>query len=158
MDSKRYKRTKTFIDRKVQGALVRRMAFHWFTFLLIGTAVTIVFQYLTDPFKGLDAHFRYFLGHQSGFLAVMFCVTPIFLYDTVKLSHRFAGPILRLRRGLHELASGDEAERVTFRPGDFWGELADDFNAILDRRMLMTPSPSTGSEASAPRVLEETAS
>jgi methyl-accepting chemotaxis protein len=136
-NSKQLKRKKTFIDRNVQGALVRRLALHWFSFLIVGTAVTLVFQYLTDPFKGLDKHFDYFLQHQAGFITVMLCMTPVFLFDTVKLSHRFAGPILRLRRALKELASGDEVERVTFRPGDFWGELADDFNAVLDRQQLL---------------------
>jgi methyl-accepting chemotaxis protein len=131
--NKKSKRSKKFVDRGVQGALVRRLAAHWIAFLVIGTAVSLMFQYLTDPFTGLDKHFEYFLQHQAGFIAVMLCMTPVFLYDTVKLSNRFAGPIFRLRRALKELAKGDDVERISFRPGDFWGELADDFNAVLDR-------------------------
>lgn len=136
MATNKVRRRKKFIDRDVQGALVIRLATHWFSFLLVGTAVSLVLQFLTDPFRPVSQHFNAFLHNQAGFVMVMLCMTPIFLYDTVKLSHRFAGPILRLRRALNELAHGDQVERVKFRPGDFWMEIADEFNSVLDRISL----------------------
>ena len=153
MARKRNNRKKTFVDRNVQGALVRRLVFHWLVFLLVGTAVTLVFQYLTDPFTSMDEHFSSFLQKQSGFIAVMLCMTPIFVLDTVKLSHRFAGPILRLRRGLRELAAGEDAQRMTLRPGDFWTDLAVEFNAIVDRQQLT--SHANAAPTAAVRAVEE---
>jgi hypothetical protein len=136
MATNKVRRRKKFIDRDVQGALVIRLASHWFAFLLVGTAVSLVLQFLTDPFRPVSEHFQAFVHNQAGFVLVMLCMTPVFLYDSVKLSHRFAGPILRLRRALNELAHGDEVERVKFRPGDFWTEIADEFNCVLDRISL----------------------
>ena len=157
MSNTKSKRKKTYVDRNVQGALVRRLAMHWLLFLLVGTGVSLAFQVLTDPFTSFRAHITLFLKHQSGFLAVMVCMSPIFLYDTVKLSHRFAGPILRLRRSLHDMAEGREVERVHFRPGDFWTELADDFNAIVDRQRLTTYTEEGASPTQAQGTLRQAA-
>jgi len=127
------RRKKQFIDRHVQGALVFRLALHWCVFLVVGMSVSLVLQYLSDPFQPAGYHFALFVKNQAGFLLVMVCMTPVFLFDTVKLSHRFAGPILRVRRALAEMARGDVVERVKFRPGDFWMDIADDLNKVIDR-------------------------
>ena len=58
---------------------------------------------------------------------------PIFAWDTVTLSHRFTGPMYRFRKTLQELAARGEAPSVKLRDGDFWQEVADDFNAALER-------------------------
>ena len=133
MAEQKARRKKQFIDRHVQGALVFRLALHWCVFLVVGMSVSLVLQYLADPFQPAGHHFGLFVKHQAGFLLVMVCMTPVFLFDTVKLSHRFVGPILRVRRALAEMAGGEEVERVKFRPGDFWMEIADDLNKVIDR-------------------------
>ena len=149
------KRNKKFVDGSVQGALVTRLALHWFTFVMVGFAVSIVFQFFTDPFRPISEHMREMLQNQAGFLLVMLCMTPIYLFDTVKLSNRFVGPILRLRRAMKDLGHGRPTSKIKFRPGDFWMELADDFNLILDRTDLAsTQEASDKSEDQ----LQETAS
>ena len=58
---------------------------------------------------------------------------PIFVWDTVTLSHRFAGPMYRFRKTLQELAAHGEAPPVKLRDRDFWQDVANDFNAVLER-------------------------
>jgi hypothetical protein len=53
--------------------------------------------------------------------------------DTIKLSHRFAGPVVNLRRSMREIAEGGTPRKLQFRRTDFWHELADDYNALLAR-------------------------
>ena len=158
------RRKKQFIDRDVQGALVFRLALHWCVFLVVGMSVSLVLQYLADPFQPAGHHFGLFAKNQAGFLLVMVCMTPIFLFDTVKLSHRFAGPVLRVRRALREMAGGEEAERVTLRPGDFWIEIAEDLNKVIDRVSKLeghqesdVAQPAEGSDAQQPGEWEEVA-
>ncbi|MGC4003441.1 MAG: hypothetical protein QM811_10025 [Pirellulales bacterium] len=60
-------------------------------------------------------------------------VLPLMIGDVVRVSNRFVGPIYRLRRGLHSLAAGEPLKMMQFREGDFWKDLADEFNAVAAR-------------------------
>jgi nitrogen fixation/metabolism regulation signal transduction histidine kinase len=63
----------------------------------------------------------------------MLFLLPVFVIDAVKLSHRFAGPIFSLKRTIRGVAAGETPRKVKFREGDFWKELADDYNAMLTK-------------------------
>jgi nitrogen fixation/metabolism regulation signal transduction histidine kinase len=59
------------------------------------------------------------------------------MVDSIKLSHRFAGPIYSLRRAIRDIADGKPARKLKFRRHDFWHDLADDYNAMLKRLELL---------------------
>jgi hypothetical protein len=48
----------------------------------------------------------------------------------VQMSNRVAGPIVRLRGAMRQLAEGRPVAPLRFRENDFWREMADEFNAI----------------------------
>jgi hypothetical protein len=60
-------------------------------------------------------------------------VLPLLLADVLRVSNRFAGPMYRLRNALRDLADGKPVTPVKFREGDFWCNMADEFNRVLDR-------------------------
>lgn len=126
-------RKKTFVDPQVQGALVRRLLLHWVGFFLVASVVAFVLQVLSNPFQPLGGHFQQLWWTQGPFLLVMIFLLPVFVLDTIKLSHRFAGPIYRLRQTIRLIAEGNAPTRLKFRDFDFWQGLADDFNQMLDR-------------------------
>lgn len=126
-------RKKTYVDPQVQGALVRRLIFHWFAFLGVASGVAFCLQVLSDPFTNVSEHFRQLWWSQGPFLVVMLFMLPAFVLDTIKLSNRFAGPIYRLRSIVREIARGGSVRRLQFRDFDFWQGLASDFNAMTDR-------------------------
>ena len=126
-------RKKTFVDPKVQGALVRRLVIHWFTFLLVASLVSFCLQVLSNPFRSLAEHTQQVWWTHGPFLLVMVFLLPVFVLDTIKMSHRFAGPIYRLRQVILEIAEGNPPPRLKFRDFDFWKGLADDFNRMVDR-------------------------
>jgi hypothetical protein len=67
------------------------------------------------------------------------------LRDLVRLSHRWVGPILRLRSALNALSRGESISPIRFREGDYWQELAGDFNIVaaeLTRRRAATQADS----------------
>ena len=74
---------------------------------------------------------------QGPFLLVMVFLLPVFVVDTIKLSHRFAGPIFSLRRAIREIAQGKTPRKLKFRRRDFWHDLAEDYNAMLLRLELL---------------------
>lgn len=126
-------RKKHFIDSRVQGALARRIIFHWLVFVLVTAAVAFVVQVLSDPFRGLSSHLSDLWWAQGPFLLVMVFLLPVFVMDAIKLSHRFAGPIFNLRRAIRKVADGETPRKLKFRQGDFWHDLADDYNMMLSK-------------------------
>jgi hypothetical protein len=70
-------------------------------------------------------------------------VLPLLVADVLRVSHRFAGPMYRLRNALRDLADGKTIEPVKFREGDYWTNMADEFNRVLTRvRDLEAARPS----------------
>jgi nitrogen fixation/metabolism regulation signal transduction histidine kinase len=126
-------RKKHFIDLNVQGALSRRIIFHWLVFMLVTSTVSFMLQVLSDPFRELSAHLKDLWWTQGPFLLVMLFLLPVFVMDAIKLSHRFAGPIFNLRRAIRRVAEGESPRRLKFRSNDFWQDLAADYNAMLTR-------------------------
>ena len=125
------RRTKHFIDSNVQGALARRILLHWLVFLAVAFLVSFILQVLTNPFRPLAAHVQDLWWTHGPFLLVMVFLLPVFFVDTIKLSHRFAGPIFNLRRAIREIAAGNPPRKLKFRRRDFWQDLAVDYNAML---------------------------
>ena len=131
--SSRPQRRQKFIDSKVQGALARRIIFHWLVFLAVASVAALLLQVLSDPFRPAGDHLENLWFTHGPFLVVMVFLLPVFVIDTVKISHRFAGPIYSLRRSMREVADGQPPRKLQFREGDFWHELATDYNAMLSR-------------------------
>jgi len=131
------RRKKKFIDACVQGTLARRIIVHWLVFLLVASLAAFVLQVLSNPFQPLSTHVQNLWWTHGPFLLVMVFLLPVFVVDTIKISHRFAGPIFSLRRALREIAQGKPPRKLKFRRHDFWHELADDYNAMLTRLELL---------------------
>ena len=132
----RPQRRRKFIDSKVQGALARRIIFHWLLFLAVASAAALMLQVLSDPFRPAGEHLADVWYTHGPFLIVMIFLLPVFVIDTIKISHRFAGPVFSLRREMREVADGKPPQKLQFRQGDFWHELADDYNAMIARLAL----------------------
>jgi hypothetical protein len=86
---------------------------------------------------------------------VMAMLFPVFAYDTIKLSHRFAGPVYAIRFALRRLASGGDIPRVTFRKHDYWTELADDLNSVAEQLGRLKNSDATVVATGAGLTLED---
>jgi hypothetical protein len=125
-------RSRLLVDPKVQWSVAGRVGLHWIAFLFCLLTIGMMVQFLlaagTESF-GVALHDS--LVNQLPILAVMLMLLPVFLRDTLKLSNRFAGPMYRLRSELANLANDQPASPVKFRTGDFWQEVAGDFNHVL---------------------------
>lgn len=148
-----HSRSKHFIDSSVQGALTRRIIFHWLLFMVVTSGIALVLQVLADPFRGLTTHLQNLWWTQGPFLLVTLFLLPVFVMDAIKLSHRFAGPIFNLRRSIRSIADGETPRKVSFRHGDFWQELAEDYNRMLT---TLGALPTRSSEVAEDKQLVET--
>ncbi len=155
----RSKRQKLFVDKGVQGALVRRVATYWivsswgiFCVLAgfpIGVALAIGVP--TELTVG-SLLYQSWLDFWPSLIA-SFIVFPVIVWDLLRLSHRFVGPMIRLRNALRDLADGKQVRPIAFRDGDFWCEFAAEFNRVAAR--LEATSPATEPDPVPERDLEE---
>jgi len=135
-----FKRKRLFVDHSVQGAFMLRTAFYWLACMVSLSTVDIAVSMLVDPLRLFypDADGLWF--RLAPAVVTTLLLLPVIVYDTIKLTHRLVGPLLRLRRGMRELAAGKPVEKIRFREGDFWQEFADEFNALVDRIECATPA------------------
>ena len=122
-----------FIDREVQGALLLRTACYWLFCLFSITLIVLCWNALTGPPRRfVDLATEFYLRYSPA-LAASLIMLPIVLFDVLRLSNRFVGPVVRLRIGLNELAEGRPAQPLNFRDDDFWRSLANEFNRAAAR-------------------------
>ena len=145
-------RKKKFVDPQVQGTLIRRLVLHWASFFIVTALVAFCLQVLTNPFRPFSAHLQQLWWTHGPFLLVMLFLLPVFVLDTIKFSHRFAGPIYRLRQTIRNIAAGDPPPRLKFRDFDFWQGMAEDFNLMVDRLKSQEESVDYDREADSPAV------
>ena len=127
---KQSKRKKYFVDRSVQGTLLLHIVAHWAVFLFAAGLFVLFVELLAGNPRDVGKNFL----HRSGpTLLALLALAPLFLRDLCKLSHRFAGPMVRLRRAMRDLADGREVSPIHFRENDFWKDVASDFNRVVKR-------------------------
>ena len=127
-----FKRKQNFVDKGVQGGLIRRIFVHWVVFFFVTTlAVLSLKTLLGEPSLSFSDRLSAELGEFVYLGIVFLAIFPAFMLDTIRFSNRFVGPITRLRRHIRELSQG-ETENIKFRDNDFWLTLADEFNELND--------------------------
>lgn len=139
------RRKRNLVDFEVQTSLLRRMVLQWVMFLIVNAVALYGWTFLIggaeEPVGG---HMKQFVQLYLPVLLVSLALLPVFLLDAAKLSNRFVGPILRVRRALAEAAAGDSVKPLYFRENDFWRSLADDLNSVLKLKSeTSTPAPET---------------
>jgi len=128
------KRRKALIDPEVQGGVLKKIAVHWILFFICNAiGLTIWIRLFEQPdadwTQTIGDTFRRFLP----FFVITMALIPAFVWDTLKLTNRFAGPIHRLRSALADANAGRAVTPLQFRTNDYWKEIAQNFNSVLER-------------------------
>lgn len=145
------KRTRTLVDSEVQGTLIRRVALHWVVFFICNAvALTIWIRLFEQPDAEWGKTFGDTLRRFLPFFVITASLIPAFVWDTLKLSHRFAGPITRLRNALVDLKAGRSVAPLKFRDNDFWQEIATNFNDVMVLRNASDGEKTEPSEPGSP--------
>ena len=130
---KKYARKQLFVDPKVQGTLVARAVLYWVICLITITLMLLCWRILTGPARMFYTHFDDMWFFYGPALIASFVLLPLVIVDVIRVSNRFAGPMLRLRRSMRALARGEHVDPIRFREGDFWQDFAESFNALATR-------------------------
>lgn len=125
-------RKKKLVDWDVQGTLLLRVVFYWTLCVLVTGLVLLAWQVIVSPNGPFLSHFRFdllWIDYRAALIASLFTL-PLIIVDAIRVSHRFAGPMKRLRNSMRGLASGETVDLIRFRKGDFWHDLAEEFNDV----------------------------
>ena len=129
------RRSTHYIDREVQGGLLRKIMIHWFILLAANTVALLMWVRLVEhPHSTWSTTFEECFFRYMPVYLISASLLPAFLWDTTRLTNRFAGPIRRLRQALSEAAQGADVQPLNFRNDDYWKEIANDFNKLISTR------------------------
>jgi hypothetical protein len=147
MAAKSRRRKRLFADHHVQGALIVRVVLYWLTCLLAIMLVMLAKDLISGPKQPWNARFTALWTSCGPVAIASLMLLPVVIVDILRVSHRFIGPLFRLRRSMHELAQGMPVAMVRFRKGDFWQEMASDFNTIAARTEQVCDDPAHADRA-----------
>lgn len=133
MNGKKKRRQKLFADRKLQGALLVHTSIYWVYCLFSVTLIAACWILFTQqPETSFDLFGQLWLSCGPALLGSILLL-PLVLLDCLRLSNRFAGPMVRFQRAMSELVENGQTAPVKLRDGDYWLKFADDFNIIAEK-------------------------
>jgi hypothetical protein len=127
-------RKKVYVSPTIQGRLLAQLCFYWllYNFLLWHGTFLIETLPATGVPGPLSERYSSFCSQHVIWLLCMLAAVPIILWDMVKLTHRVAGPLVRLERILREMARGQRVSQVTLRPNDMLDTFVEALNQLID--------------------------
>ena len=133
------RRRKFFVEPRMQGLLVFKILLYWINaFLTMGLLLAVWTFFMEAPRTSLELCWNVWQGVGPAMLASL-VLLPIILWDSVRWSNRYAGPMLRLHDSLRALADGQDVRPLNFRKGDLWFEMAEQFNRVAARQQNTQP-------------------
>ena len=129
------KRRIALVDPEVQGGVLKKIAVHWIVFFICNAlALTIWIRLFEQPDAGWGQTLADTMKRFLPFFIITMALIPAFVWDTLKLTNRFAGPILRLRSTLADASCGVAVKPLHFRTNDYWQEIASNLNTVLSKQ------------------------
>jgi len=127
------RRHKLYADRKLQGALLAHAAIYWFYCLFSVTMIAVCWIIFTkQPESSAELFTQLWLNCGPALLGSVLLL-PLVMLDCLRLSNRFAGPMVRMQRLMQELADGETPPPFALRPGDYWTDFANNMNLVMAR-------------------------
>jgi len=127
------KRNVVWIDSHVQGALVGRVILYWFGIVIYFGLSMGILQWMENPELTALQNLIGLFDQLWPCFVTLVLLLPLVVFDMVRLSHRFVGPIYRLRNHLKLVADNPKCHPLNFRDDDYWQQLADPINELQNR-------------------------
>ncbi len=125
-------RRQIVVDLPVQFGYAAHLLARWFVLMAVVGCCSILAQYFAGA--ALDAK-DLSLTLQTAvwsFVGAGVLLIPVLVWDAIKMSHRFVGPIMRMKVVIRGIGEG-KYQTVKLRKGDYWHDLAHDLNQMQER-------------------------
>ncbi len=143
-------RTKLWIDHRVQGALVGRVVIYWCAALLYFGIAAWVSIACENPTWSFSQQAKAWFETVGPWLPSAGLILPLVVYDILRLSNQFAGPVVRMRNQLVRIVQSPDCNPIALRTDDYWHDLAVPINDVQNhirslKRELQEDSASASS-------------
>ncbi|MCA8943165.1 MAG: hypothetical protein KDB80_11450 [Planctomycetes bacterium] len=128
-----FKRKILLIDKTLQARIIKSIAWPCGIALIIASTLLCMFCFdlVTEAFEAnVELPSVTPLMITAG--ACLIGTLGLVAYNALKISHRVAGPLYRMRAVMDEIRDGKSDARIRIRPADYLQEFADDLNAFLE--------------------------
>lgn len=135
-------RKQVYVNRSIQGTVMKRFAVYWLGYHLTLWHSMLLYGYFrglmlrSDPNGGMGFWQYYGKFFEANHTVLLCCVAvcPLLLWDTLRVTHRIAGPIVRFKKALKQLSRGEYVGPIQLREHDLMDDLKDAFNEFLASR------------------------
>lgn len=126
------KQRKSFlVDCQVQLHIAARVAIYWCAAVIFVILPLAFVRTFTGDGGFFAANILEVSSEYWPVFLMMFLFLPFAVYDSIKVSNRFAGPIYRLRNELKRRESGEVVGPIKFREGDYYSDLPASINTLI---------------------------
>jgi hypothetical protein len=135
----KHHRKRLFVDSAFQGRLLVRLVCYWAIYHVALWHLLFLFHMMSAamshdpivPAKSIGTLYREFAVHHTGIIVCFLVMLPILGRDLLKFSHRLAGPLVRFRNTMQQMADGKPVEPVTLRKHDLPSHFLSVFNKMV---------------------------
>ncbi len=135
-DEQKYPRKQFLVDREYQFRFVRSVLVWVFAIAVFGAVIAIglLWRQMYRPELETQSYFvAAFIGVSITLLVELLIAIPIVSFLGIRSSHRVVGPVVRIKKMLEAIGSGDFSQRITLRKGDALENLAEAINKMAER-------------------------
>lgn len=135
----KYQRTRLLVDPAFQGRLLLRLVIYWAIYHVALWHLLFLFTMMSAatnhdpsvPAKSVGTLYREFAVHHSSIIVCFLVMLPILGRDLLKFSHRLAGPLIRFRDTMQQMADGKPVAPVSLRKYDLPSNFLSVFNNMV---------------------------
>ncbi len=130
----RNRRRRQLVYPRIQLALALQAIRIWALFLFTMFGLLCGLEYFNNGAQESMGNCALKMWERHGpALVVILFLLPAIIYDSIKLSNRFVGPLMRLRTAMQAIASGQAVEPLKCRRKDCAEDFFNAFNEMLDK-------------------------
>ncbi len=123
-------RKRIWIDPSVQGVLVGRILIYWTAAILYFSIAVGLSHYFENPQWSFSQLAHAWLETVGPWIPSAVLMMPLVVYDVIRLSHQFVGPVHRAKNQLRRIAQSPNCTPFVLRTDDYWSELIEPINNV----------------------------
>lgn len=132
MFAQRLVRRMLLVDNQVQSELLRRLGIYAMSAVVYFVTVIVIEDSLVYRDRALSTVLIATLDKLIYWVPGLLLLGPIMMYDLLKVTNRFAGPMYSLHREMQRLVEHRSEREIRFRDHDYWNEMATTFNRLRE--------------------------
>lgn len=159
-----FKRKKLFVNKQLQGTISLRFMYYWGLYHVFVWHGAFMYFFLKErlvqltgggQMRSMSQLYSYFMYEYTPIVASAVLLLPIVIYEVIRQTHRFAGPLVRFSNAMKDVMAGKPVKAVKLRDGDLLNDFEKLFNEFLAFHHAKVEEAQAKSIAPVPAMTEE---